>query len=62
MEATDQIEASQLVSVGWIAILEEIGDKLDGAALSGSVADGCARTWDATTLTDRMCMSALLTD
>jgi hypothetical protein len=62
MEATDQIEAPQLVSIGTIAILEEIGDQLDGAALSDGTVGGCARTCDAMTLTDRMYMGVLLAD
>jgi hypothetical protein len=62
MEATAQIETPQLVGVGRIAIHQEIGDPLDGAALSSSAADDCAWTCDATTLTDWMCMGALLAD
>lgn len=62
METPDQIEAPKLVRVRRIAILEEFGDQLDDAALSGCRANDSARTCDAVTLTDRMCMGLLLTD
>ncbi len=60
MESTNQLQAPPLVGVGRIALLEEIGDQLDDAALPGSSGDGSAWTCDAATLTDRMCISGNL--